>query len=350
MKKLGLLAGTAVMVAVFAMSASAADWNFYGSARVQTFYTDTDNKNGVEDTINYGQSLQSNARIGANVKVSDELIGRFEYGASGGNANIRHLYGEWDFGSGKLLVGQTDSPLNMSLSNQVYGNDTNLDPYGHVDAKRQPMIRLNFGGFQIAAIQPNTDTWDGGVADSTTEVIVPKLEASYRLVLDNAFLDFQGGYQTYEITDTATNISNDVDSYILAVGGQIKFDSFYFGANLWLGQNTGPYNYNCAADDDPTFDGSTLVENDSLGYALVGGMKLNETFSFELGYGYTEAELDQAGANKDAADSYYVQSTVTLAPGVFFVPEIGVIDNKKDKAGIEESEILYYGIKWQINF
>ncbi len=350
MKKLGLLAGIAVMVAVSAVNASAADWNFYGSARVATFYTHTDNKDGVADTTNYDQSLQSNARIGANVKVSDTLTGRFEYGASGTNANLRHLYGEWNFGPGKLLVGQTDSPLNMSLSNQVYGNDTNLDPYGHVDAKRQSMIRLSFSGFQIAAIQPNTDTWDGEVANSTTEVIIPKLEASYRLVLDNGFLDFQGGYQTYEITDTATRVSKDVVSYILAVGGQVKFDSFYLGADLWFGQNTGPYNYNCAVDDDPAFNGTTLVDNDSLGYALAGGMKLNETFSFELGYGYTRAELDQAGSKKDDLDAYYIQSTITLAPGVFFVPEVGVIDNKKDKAGIEESDILYYGIKWQINF
>jgi hypothetical protein len=350
MKKLRVLAGIAVMVAVFTASASAADWNFYGSARVQTFYTDTDNKNGVEDTTNYDQSLQSNSRIGANVKVSDELIGRFEYGASGGNANIRHLYGEWDFGSGKLLVGQTDSPLNMSLSNQVYGSDTNLDPYGHVDAKRQPMIRLSFGGFQIAAIEPDTDTWDGDVANSTTEVIVPKLEVSYRLDLDSSYLQLQGGYQTYELTDTATNIAKDVGSYILAVGGQIKFDSFYLGADLWLGQNTGPYNYSCAVDDNPAFNGTTLVDNDSLGYALVGGMKLNDIFSFELGYGYTQAELDQAGSSKDDLDAYYVQSTVTFAPGVFFVPEVGVIDNKNDKNGNEQSEILYYGIKWQINF
>lgn len=349
MKKLGLLAGIAVMVAVFAMSASAADWNFYGSARVATFVTDTDNQS-TPDTTTYDQSLQSNARIGANVKVSDALTGRFEYGASGGNANLRHLYGEWNFGSGKLLVGQTDSPLNMSLSNQVYGNDTNLDPYGHVDAKRQSMIRLSSSGFQIAAIQPNTDTWD--VANSTTEVIIPKLEASYRLVLDNGFLDFQGGYQTYEITDTATRISKDVASYILAAGGQIKFDSFYFGADLWFGQNTGPYNYNCAADDDPAFDGTTLVDNDSLGYALVGGMKLNETFSFELGYGYTRAELDQVGSKKDDLDAYYIQSTITLAPGVFFVPEIGVIDHDSEKTNPLEtgSKITYYGIKWQINF
>jgi hypothetical protein len=42
MKKKIFLGGIAAMVTLFAMSASAADWNFYGSARVQTFVTDTE--------------------------------------------------------------------------------------------------------------------------------------------------------------------------------------------------------------------------------------------------------------------------------------------------------------------
>lgn len=348
MKKLGLLAGIVVMVAVFAVSASAADWNFYGSARVQTFVTDTDNPGGVPDTKNYSQTLQGNARIGAKVKVSDELTGLFEYGASGGNANIRQLYGEWDFGSGKFLVGQTYSPLNMSLSNQVYGSDENLNSFGNPYAGRQPMLQLTFGGFKIAAISTDVDTL--GVLNATTEVTIPKIEASYQLDLKNAYLLFAGGYQAYELSDPATVRTYDVDSYIGAVGGHITFGSFYLAGNFYFAQNTGPYNLASAADDMPAIVGTTLIDNESLGYIFVGGMKLNDTFSFEVGYGYTEAELDQTGSNKDAVDSYYIQSTVTLAPGVFFVPEIGVIDNKTDASGIEESDILYYGIKWQINF
>ncbi len=75
-----------------------------------------------------------------------------------------------------------------------------------------------------------------------------------------------------------------------------------------------------AVDDMPAIVGTTFTDNGSLGYIFVMGMKLNDTFSFEAGYGYTEAELDQAGSNKDDAASYYLQSTVTLANGVFFVP------------------------------
>ena len=87
MKKLCFVGSIAAMVAVFTMNATAADWNFYGSARLSTFVTTTDNKGLLEDTTNYAQNLQSNARIGAKVKVNATLTSRFEYGSSGGNTN-----------------------------------------------------------------------------------------------------------------------------------------------------------------------------------------------------------------------------------------------------------------------
>ncbi len=329
----------------FAMPAAAADWNFYGSARVETFITDTDTNGAAIDIKNFSQSLQGNSRIGANVKVSDELIGRFEYGAG---VNIRHLYGEWNFGSGKFLVGQTDSPLDMPLSNQVYGSDENLNHYGNVDTPRRPMLQLTFGNFKIAAVSPGTDTLS--VANATTEVTIPKVEASYTLNLNNAQVIFAGGYNAYELYDPATLTSHDVDSYILGVGGDIKFGRAYLAGNFWWGQNTGPYNFSCAADDMPLITGTNLTDNDGLGYMIVAGLKLNDMFNFEAGYGYTQAELDSANFSKDDVVSYYIQSTITLSPGVFFVPEVGVIDNKNDQNNNPEPEILYYGIKWQINF
>lgn len=55
--------------------------------------------------------------------MSDELTGGFEYGSG---VNLRKLYGEWNFGAGSLLIGQTYTPLNYFYSNQVYGGDNDL--------------------------------------------------------------------------------------------------------------------------------------------------------------------------------------------------------------------------------
>jgi len=251
----------------------------------------------------------------------------------------------------------------MSLSNQVYRSDEDLNSFGNPYAGRQPMLQLTFGDFKIAAISPDTATIIDGLVDGalaggvanletndydTFETTLPKIELSYTFARDNWYATLAGGYNTYEASNGITKV--DVYSYIGAVGGHITLGSFYFAGNFYFAQNTGPYNLASDADDMPAIVGTTLIDNDSLGYIFVGGMKLNDTFSFEAGYGYTEAELDQPGSNKDAVDSYYIQSTVTLARGVFFVPEIGAINNKNDKNGNEQSEIFYYGIKWQINF
>ncbi|MCF8136214.1 MAG: hypothetical protein K9K63_02785, partial [Desulfotignum sp.] len=107
MKKLMVLVAALALVAGSAMTAAAADWNFYGSARIATFFVDQENNVASNnpayvDTSSYNQGLQGNSRIGASVKVSDELTGGFEYGTG---VNVRKLYGEWNFGAGSLLVG-----------------------------------------------------------------------------------------------------------------------------------------------------------------------------------------------------------------------------------------------------
>ena len=341
------MSGISLALVCFSTMGLAADWNFYGNARISTFYEDVDNAGTSTDS--YSQALQGNSRIGANVKVSDELVGRFEYGASGGNVNVRHLYGEWSFGPGKLLVGQTDSPLNMSFSNQVHGADNGMDPYGGVDAKRQPMIQLTFGNFKIAAISPDAGTLDD--EDDTTEVKLPKVEASYKLTFDSGYVTVAGGAQTYDLTDTSSaSREHDVASYILAIGGQIRFGAAYLGGDIWAGQNPGPYNYNIDPDGDPEIIGNSLKDNDAYGCMAAAGYKLNPTFSFEAGIGYVAAEVDDSTRSEDDTVAYYLQSTITLAPGVFVVPEVGRIDKDKDNTGTDEDDTVYFGAKWQINF
>jgi len=150
MRKLVSAIAALAMVATFAMSAAAADWNFYGSARIETFYQE----NGTDE---FSMDQAGNSRIGATVKVSDELTGRFEYG-SGDNASIRLLYGEWNFGGGTLTVGQDYTPISLTsgYSQQFKNANTGLIGYGMPYAGRVPQLKLTFGNFSIAAIH-NTD-------------------------------------------------------------------------------------------------------------------------------------------------------------------------------------------------
>lgn len=334
-----LLAGTVI-------HCQAADWNFYGSARVSTFYRTKETPG--KETSYYTQSLNSTARIGAKVQAGDTLAGRFEYGASGGNASLRHLFGEWTFGKGKLLVGQTDTPLNFSLSKQAVNNDSVLNAYGHVDGKRKPMVQLTFGNFAIAAISPETS--DLGLASSVSEVDYPKFEVKYHLGMSAGYLEVAAGYQSYDLIDTTTNRNYDVTSYILALGGQIKLGAAYINADAWTGRNVEPYDYNFDPDGNPLISGASLIDNDAWGMLLVLGYTLNDMFSFEAGFGHVQSELDMAGVAEAKSESYYLQCTITLAPGVMAVPEIGRIDKMSDSSGARVEDTHYAGVKWQIDF
>lgn len=340
LKIFGLMVG---LISLSTLPTQAADWNFYGSARVATFQVETDTSEKVVDT--YQQSLHSNARIGAKIGVSDTLSGVFEYGASRGNTNLRKLYGEWDFGNGKLLVGQTYTPLNWACSNQVFGTDNNLKAQGMIYSGRETMLKLTLGNFKLAVISPDTDDLGTGY---TTETDIPAIEASYTVTLDSVTLAAGGGYSAYEIIDGPATY--DIDSHVLAGSIRFRFGAAFLNATAFTGQNVGNL-IALSVDGDNRWDdgfamisGNRVLDSDSLGYGLVAGYRLSPMFTFEAGYGFVQNDIDTLA--DDEARTYYANVTVTLAPGVFFVPEIGRFD------GVEptDAETTYYGIKWQINF
>ncbi len=324
--------------------ANASEWNFYGSARVETFVTDRDNATG-EDTKNFSESLQGNARIGAKVKVSDELTGRFEYGSSDGDANIRLLYGSWNFGPGAMIVGQDYTPLYMPLSNQVYYGDNGLGGWGEPYPGRHAQIKLTFDGFQLAMISPDKTYYNGtALVEDDVEVTIPRLELSYTKSMDNWYLGIGGGYNSFEIDNRY-----DVDSYVGIIAGKVTFDRLSLGVEAFIGQNVGnivgsDVNGQNSGKGHAQFVGGNTLDNDAQGVELVLGYMINDMFALEAGYGYMETELD--GQEEDDVASYYIQAPVTLAQSVFFIPEIGFVDYQQD----DQDEIVYYGVKWQINF
>nr|WP_319492447.1 hypothetical protein [uncultured Desulfobacter sp.] len=346
MKKVIVVLAALVLMAG---SAYASQWNFYGSARVSTFWSETDTISGADGHTQFAEGLQTNARIGANVKVSDELTGRFEYGAAGagGTANVRLLYGEWNFGAGKLLVGQDYAPLCWIWSNQVYGDDDDLLRHGAVYSHRHPQIRLTFGDFKIAFINPQKDVENG--TDSQT--IIPAIEVAYTLDLDVVKLDFGAGYSTFDATGDVFGNEEDVDSYVLALGAQFDMAGFFMKGDVYYGQNAGNLIWINVAGTQAVnggwaeFDATgKLLDNECIGFMLVAGYKINDTFTVEAGYGFTQTELDDNDDNECAA--YYINTTINLAPGVFVVPEVGFFDGKENG----DYETFYYGMKWQINF
>ncbi|PID39203.1 MAG: hypothetical protein CR984_07625 [Proteobacteria bacterium] len=339
MKKLFII----FAILCLAAPAMAADWNFYGSARMATWSVDIDpDINGVDSDRDTVWEQQGNSRIGATVKFNDEIGGAFEMNDSFGK---RKLYGTYDFGAGQLLLGQTNAPHAWFLSNSVYDVDGDLLGRGEFYAGREEMIQLKFGGFKIAFIEPSTATSNG---TSDIDTTLPKIEAGYEFKSDIFFVNAFGGYNSF--TDETAGDDHDYDSYVFGVGGGVTFGPVFVKAGVHMGQNLGNYGaYNPSGlSDEATVVGGDLKDSDGLGYLAVLGFNASDRFIIEAGYGHEQAEIDGAD-DEDAVDQYYLNCTINITPGFFVVPEVGMI--VEDPAGPgAEPDALYFGAKWQINF
>ena len=347
MKKLFVLIFAVAFLAVCTVPAMAAsEWNFYGSSRMSTFYQTLDKEaspTGFDDS-DTDWYLQGNSRIGANVKAG-AISGRFEYGTG---INLRLLYGTWNFGGGSLLVGQTYSPVNLFYSNQVYGGDTDMLPFGGVYGGRRAMIQVSIASFKFAMIQPNTGDVTGA---ADVDTVLPKLEAKYTANLGPVKLDIIAGLNKYDEVN-ATDANTDITSYIVGGGVRSNFGPIYINANYYYGSNLGQYGLWQVGNDDAQVNAAGDVENTiSQGLLAVLGFKLSDMINFELGYAGSQHKNDLWSDN-DKQQTYYVQSTITIAKSsVFFiVPEFGVQDFETDHAGHNEGKNTYFGLKWQINF
>jgi opacity protein-like surface antigen len=336
-------------IALMASSAYAAEWNFYGEAKIWTGWHDIDPVEGTDDgdyyDTNYDESLLTNSKIGANIVVSDELTARFEYGTSGGNANIRYLYGVWNFGGGTLTVGQADTPINVGYSNQVYDNELGLGGFGDFDNDRHPELMLTFGGFSVAFLAPNTEYTNNNNAatatDFTTQAIFPMIAMCYKMAFDMGEAQIAGAYNRFEIQD-----DEDIDSYAIGLGTQMNFGALGMFATFVWGENIGNI------DDTETeyqglavYAGGEVYDCETIGGTIGVNFAVSEMLTLEAGYGYIHDELDDVD-DTSIAQTYYVQAATTLAPGVTVTPEIGMIDYRE----VGEEEILYYGASWKIAF
>lgn len=371
------------VVLLFAAPAMAVDWNFYGSARIATFYISNDDDEAGDrgdlsgvGTLGPGETeddqvqwqLQGNSRLGAKVK-HEAVRGQVELGLeddTGDNATTRRIYGTWDFGAGTLKIGKDYTPVHQFISGQVYDTDLGLLGYGTAYGDRVGQISLRFGGFEIALINNTSDDLLGGMTDGDVDWYLPKIEAEYGMSWDTFNFKIIGGFQTYTIEDvsqdpTVGTGSGDVDVTSWTIGGDagMNFGPAYVKAALNYGNNVDNADWHIAPagvqggfarwdGDDGTDDVSTMMG------ALVAGFKVSDMLSFEGGFGYRLDKPDDSSFNPadddDEAWSMYVQGVIALAPGVWVIPEVGYYDYMKDFNDNDEGSQFYLGGKWQIDF
>ncbi len=290
----------------------------------------------VADDDEIAWQLQSNSRFGANAKWGN-VRGQVEYGHSS-TANLRLLYGAWNFGSGELLVGQDYGPYFYLVSGLCGpgGQECNGIGFGSIYSGRNPMLKLTFGGLKVALTQSRgmrasrplilllflccfcyraqttflrsnqvlrTAAAPAGFDASgfqDTDRTLPKLEASYTFNMGPGQFFIGGAYNTYtEVYNFGgTEKEVDVDGYVLGAGTKLSFGPFYTNATFQWGQNvnnsgTGPATLFPSVK---IYEPTTQLEEDSdyMAAQLILGFKLTDSMVFEGGIIWQNGVIDTA--------------------------------------------------------
>lgn len=361
-----------LLVLLMAAPAIAADWNFYGSSRVSTFYTGQDRPYYDNQDIDLGHSLQGNSRFGANVKA-DKVSGKVEFGLrtlDGSNrataddeARTRLIYGDWNFADKSYLrVGKQLSILDFTdVSNQVYNGDNDLSGMAPAGT-RTTAVTLKLSGLEVSLVQPKTT--DNYAANTEgNDAKFPKLEAIYGLNLDKFTFKVGGGYQYLEVKPAGGTVE-DIQSYILQAQIKAAFGALYLGGAGFYGQNVDNAGWSQQTFGSAgqafalqyargNFDAATGDYEDATTYGAGGAVGLNftDTIAFEVGAGFRADETDLAVDSDASSWLTYAQMTYKIAPGFKITPEVGYISNQDDfGTGRSNGWDWYAGLQWRIDF
>jgi hypothetical protein len=387
MKKITILMA-AVALVCFSVPAMAVDWNFYGNARMATYYTSEDLKDNGPKASGMDWDLQGNSRFGANIKA-DHIKGQVEMGINESSVSARRVYGTWNFGAGYLKVGKDYTPVDQFISGQVFDGDLGLLGVGTQYGGRHGQIALGFGGFEIALINPTTDLLSNMETTASTIIqvpgqpgqppisiptsitttangegkkIIPRIAAKWGMGFDAWNFNVMGGFQYYSIKDVQPvdgGGTDDVEvtSWTVGADAGFNFGPAYVKGAVSYGQNIG--NASWGLPGQPTSGSGGLAwwdgdddtnDTDTLMGALVAGMKVSDMLAFEAGLGYRNDATDGGGPKNTSPMAVYLQSVITLAPGVFIIPEVGYYDYDNNADGDDAGTLMYFGGKWQINF
>jgi hypothetical protein len=131
------------------------------------------------------------------------------------------------------------------------------------------------------------------------------------------------------------------------------------GLGLTYRQNGEPYGaWNVFASgthmEAPCVEAGSFQNATALGGVVALGYKVNDTFTVEGSYGKLKAEQDTTLKNEDDAQVFGLMAKITVAPGVFIIPEFIYQDNMDNTidgvSNDDEGNATVFGVFWMINF
>jgi hypothetical protein len=375
MNKLITLLAVITMVGAFTAIAMA-EVSLYGSARFRSYYVSVDNGlPGADKDKDLEWRMGHLCRFGANFK-SEKITGLFELDARAGGwgwtdqlergngasklgaMRLRLLWGQWDFGAGKLMIGHNfplyDAPV--SGINYYTGGLQKFGGMGYGFGPRTSQIRLTFGDLRLAFLSTVTGMQLAPLGSfEEANIRYPKIEARYDIRKDIFALNFIGGWQTYEIEDrNGTKETRDITSYVLGSRCKANFGPAYVSLGLTWRQNGQNYDaWTVSTKEQAVLQGNDLKDATAWGVVAALGWKINDMFTLEASHGTLDSKQDTSLDNEDDAMIWSLQAKITMAPNVYIFPELIYQDNKdviNNGVVTDQGDITILGVYWRIDF
>jgi hypothetical protein len=171
--------------------------------------------------------------------------------------------------------------------------------------------------------------------------------------LGDSSFDILGAYQNVEYVGDKDS-GESVNSYVVGARGKFNFGPAYLNLTGKYQVNGGNYGMSDAVRTSAMLEGTSLEDNTAWGFAAVLGYKVNDMFTIEGTYGYINSEEDVSGGDyEDEAQGYGVTAMITVAPGVYLIPEIVVLDAKDETnagSSTDQGKVTNFGMVWRIDF
>jgi len=351
-----------VLAVVFLAGAVLSAVDFYGNARIGYWYDMQDKDftaNKDRTVLHY--DLFGTSRFGANF-AGEDYTGKIEVSMCRTGVNLRQVWGEYDLGMLKVLIGQTYTGF-FDLPNQatsiVSASENLMIGYGLTYDSRNPMIKLSMdNGAYLILMQPKLVDPIGAAnlmgldKEDIIDALLPKVNLGMRFNFDNLMLHPTFGVNMSQYNEDFSPWDESVLAYVAALTAKYCMGDLTILAQGSLGQNVADYGIlSGATGGNAAWD---PVEEEILNATTTAGFlefmyKLNDKTAFMAGGGFSGTDRD-GYADPNTAKTAYLNAKINLHPKMFIMPEIGMIDEQDNENGVAEGSRMYFGLNLQADF
>jgi hypothetical protein len=404
MKKRLFSASLIAAAIAVAAPALALDITPYGAVRVGTWYTGSTYyaypsaptaaspaRGTAQHDGDFTLDLQGDSLVGFRAKEG-QFSGVAEIGAynpknRSAGLELRLLFGEWDFGAGKLRVGYGPSPY-VYRSEQAFDSDGGFNGYGSLWDGRWAQIKVTANnGLYLALMKQGTGS---GAGSGNDLIVVPGNTTAAAngnnwngTAFTNTATQYNAAYTNYDTFMPKTIVGYEGKSGIVSYGGGAAANYFkvtpsvadvvsyqdeiysYLGfahckidlapveikLNAYTGQNVGNLMSNPGAANGSLYFRNQAGEKANSytygGWAQVGYL-MSEKVKMFAGASYESNDSRLTAADERMAAFANVQFAVTK--NVKIVPEVSFLNDMRNRLDQKEPRILAAGAKWEMTF